>query len=467
MLAVHRSTRIMKLALFAGALALCGIAVGLSATQTAPVVKIATQADLFQPTRVWNAHLTFTADQWKGLEPRQFEATGTGRRPDGETWLQARDGLRNGWTTAKGLEFNYVHATLELNGMRFNDVAVRYKGNATYSPRSIAAVKNSYKIDLNKYVKGQKLAGLSTLNFHNSIADPGWMNEVLAYRLYRDAGVPAPRTTFVRMSLTVPGLYDRKYTGLYVIVENIDSNFVQAQLGMDAGAILKPVTNKPFSDLGGDWAPYNQPYDPKTDLTDAEKQRVIEFCKFVTSASDQDFAARIGDYVDLDAFARFFAVTVWINNWDSILNAGQNYYVYLSPKTRKLAFFPWDQDHSFGNFPPQPGDHAAGSIHKPTPENVRFIDRMMAVPAFRKMYLDRMRELSGTVFRPERFEAQAKEIVSVLRPIVVEEPPKLTNARFDADPLTMFDRVAAGQRGLLPFVSARAKSVAEQLARQP
>ena len=54
--------------------------------------------------------------------------------------------------------------------MRFKDVGVRFKGNATYSPRSIAADKNSYKVDLNKYVKGQKLAGVSTLNFHNSIA---------------------------------------------------------------------------------------------------------------------------------------------------------------------------------------------------------------------------------------------------------------------------------------------------------
>jgi spore coat protein H len=448
-----------------GVVTLCGLGVGLSATRDTASRQITTQADLFQATKVWDAHLTFTPDQWKGLEPRQFAATGTGARPDGETWLLARDGLRNGWTTAKGLEFNYVHATLELGGMRFPDVAVRLKGNATYSPRSVAAVKNSYKIDLNKYVKGQKLAGLSTLNLHNSIADPGWMNEVLAYRLYRDAGVPAPRTSFVRVSLTVPGLYDRKYTGLYVIVENVDSNFVQAQFKSDAGAILKPVTAKPFTDLGSDWAQYVQTYDPKTDLTDAEKQRVIEFCKLVTSSSDQEFAARVGDYVDLDAFARYYALVVWINNWDSILNAGQNYYLYLSATTRKFAFIPWDQDHSFGNFPPQPGNHAEGSIVAPTPGKILFLERMMAVPAFREAYLGKMREFSKSVLQPSRFAAQVKEIVPVIRPIVVEEPPKLINARFDADPLTMFDRVVAGQRGMLPFIAARAQSVSGQLSK--
>ena len=450
----------LRLALVAGGV----LALGLTLGQPARSAQIATQADLFQPTKIWDAHLTFTADQWKGLEPRQVAATGTGAKPDGETWLLASNGLRNGWTTAKGLEFNYVRATLELGGMRFPDVAVRYKGNATYSPRSIAAVKNSYKIDLNKHVKGQKLAGLSTINFHNSIADPGWMNEVLAYRLYRDAGIAAPRTSFVRVTLTVPGLYDRKYTGLYVIVENVDSNFVQAHFTSDAGAVLKPVTVKPFNDLGNDWAQYVQTYDPKTDLTAAETQRIIELCKLVTSGSDSEFAARIGDYIDLGAFAKYFALVVWINNWDSILSAGQNYYLYLSPATRKIAFIPWDQDHSFGNFPPQPGNHADGNILQPTSGRILFLDRMMAVPAFRQAYLAALGELNNTVLQPSRFQAQVTELVAILRPIVETEPPKLINARFDADPLTMFDRIVAGQRGLLPFTAARAKSVAAQLA---
>ena len=100
-------------------------------------------------------------------------------------------------------------------------------------------------------------------------------------------------------------------------------------------------------------------------------------------------------------------------------------------------FIPWDQDHSFGEFPPQPGDHATGNILQPTPQQIRFLERMMAVPDFRKAYLDRMRELSGSVLKPERLAAQVKEIAAIIRPVVVEEPPKLMNARFDADPLTM------------------------------
>src|SRR5205809_3112483 len=93
-------------------------------------------------------------------------------------------------------------------------------------------------------------------------------------------------------------------------------------------------------------------YDPKTDLTGAEKQRVIEFADVLTNGTDAALAARIGEFVYLDAFAKYMAVLVWMSNPDSLLEQGQNYYVHLNPTTGKFAFVPWDQDHSFGQFEP-------------------------------------------------------------------------------------------------------------------
>ena len=57
----------------------------------------------------------------------------------------------------------------------------------------------------------------------------------------------------------------------------------------------------------------------------------------------------IGDYVDLDDFARYFAVLVWLANHDSLLQNGQNFYTYLHPQTNRMHFIAWDQDFSFGN----------------------------------------------------------------------------------------------------------------------
>src|SRR5262245_14271902 len=67
--------------------------------------------------------------------------------------------------------------------------------------RAAHTEKISLKVDLNKFVKGQKLAGITTINFQNNITDIGWMNEVVAYQLYRDAGGYAPRTTYAKVYL--------------------------------------------------------------------------------------------------------------------------------------------------------------------------------------------------------------------------------------------------------------------------
>jgi spore coat protein H len=448
-------------------LLIVGVLTGPWLSAEAPPVQAGlTQDQLFRTTEVRTAHLAFTAEAWKEIQPVQGQPTGRSRMTGGE-WLQGLPGMRNGWAAVRGIEFNYAKATLEFADRTFKDVAVRMKGNGTFNPNSLNVLKVSLKIDLNKHVKGQKLAGVSTLNFHNNISDPGWVNEVLAHRLFRDAGVPAPRTSYVRVYLTVDGLHDRRYSGLYALVENVDTNFLEGRYGTREGVLLKPTTVTPFDDLGDTWSDYVQAYDPKTDLTPADEQRLIAFCKLVTSGSDADFAARVGDVVDIPAFARFMAVTGWLNNWDSILKNGQNYYVFVHPATHKMHFVPWDHDHSFGVFPQQPaGSHSTGRIDPPWPDPVRFLDRLYALPSFRDAYFARLRELSDTILTPERFRAQLQEVSTAIRPIVLVEPPKVQPDRStQALQIQQFDRVMNGEIRLMPFVLERAKFVQSELTR--
>ena len=139
----------------------------------------------------------------------------------------------------------YVHADLEFQGKPFKDVAVRYKGNSTCM--MAGPLKRSLKVDLNDFVKGQKLAGLTKLNFADNVSDPSWMNESVALRRFRDAGVPAPRTTYARVFVTVPGKHDKQHFGLYCMVENVDDNFTSERFGSKKGALFKPGTRSPNS----------------------------------------------------------------------------------------------------------------------------------------------------------------------------------------------------------------------------
>lgn len=387
--------------------------------------------------------------------------------------LQGAAGSRNGLAAAMGIEFDYVHADMEFEGHRFKDIAVRYKGNGTWM-QSQGSLKRSLKVDLNEFAKGQKLAGLTKLNFHCGVTDASLMNEVLSHRLYRDAGVPAPRTAYARVFVTVPGQHEKKFFGTYSLVENIDSTFTEQRMGTKKGAIFKPVTRELFSYLGDNWSDYKQTYDPKTDLSVKESGRVIEFSKLVSNAPDEEFAARLGEFLDLDQAARFLAVTVWLSTLDSILGIGQNYYAYLHPDTRRLQFVPWDLDHSFGQFFIMGSQEQREnlSIHHPWQGENRFLERVFKVKAFKKQYTARLEEFSKSIFQPARLQRQVDEIAAAIRPSLREEA---------GDKLDRFEKAVAGEPvapmgfggfgGSMPavkpikgFVAARASAVTDQIA---
>lgn len=415
--------------------------------------------DLFQITKVWTVDFVFTPQQWKGISPK-YIGFGGGFNA-GASRLQGPEGARNGLSAAGGIEFEWTHANFSIEGRKFTDIAVRYKGNGTFR-QGQSSGKISLKIDLNKYVKGQKLAKLDKLNFANNITDAGWMNEELSYRLFRDAGVPAPRTSYARLYVTVTGEAPREYWGLYSIVEDVDDRFALDRFGTNQGLLLKPVTQNLFHYLGEDWAKYNQTYDPKDDMSEAQVKRVIDFCRFVTSADDEQFAAKLGDYVDLDEFARFLAVTVWLTDLDSILDNGQNFYVFLSPETQKFSFIAWDQDHSFGQF----GRGGSNSqrrnftIFRPWSGSNPFLQRVFAVPAFQELYMAKLAEFRKTIFRPERIIDEVNEIAPVIRPAIEEESD--AKAKW-------FDTVVSDNGSdnynetVKGFVKARAQSVGDQL----
>ena len=387
--------------------------------------------------------------------------------------LQGQEGRRNGLASAMGVEFDYVKADLQFADRKFTNVAVRYKGNGTWM-MSQGSIKRSMKVDLNEFVKGQKIAGISKLNFHNSVTDASWMNEVLSHALYRDIGVPAPRTAYARVYVTVPGKYDKKYLGLYSLVENIDDNFTEERFNTTKGSIFKPVTPELFADLGDDWPKYKQTYDPKDDPSSADTQRVIDFAKLVTHASDEDFAAKLPEFLDLPQFSRFIAATVWLSTLDSILGVGQNYYLYLDPKTRKFQFFPWDLDHSFGQFGLM-GDQSQRnqlSIEKPWRGENRFLERVYKLEAFQKQYRSALKEINETIGRPERITKVVDQVAAAIRPAIKEE---------SEERLTRFEKAAAGENyepmgfggppgmnmGVQPikkFAVERNKSIAGQLA---
>ena len=86
---------------------------------------------------------------------------------------------------------------------------------------------------------------MSQFNLHNSVRDPSFMNEAVAYRLFRDGGVPAPRTAYAKVYITVPGKYDRRYFGLYDLVEDVSKEFAKERFGSCERSASQTGDSKP------------------------------------------------------------------------------------------------------------------------------------------------------------------------------------------------------------------------------
>jgi len=434
--------------------------------------------------RKW--HNSWGEDADKQINAKQIDdgfKSVMGQVAGGKIPLRGTDGERNGIASVLGLEYPDSEVDMEFDGQQFESTSIRYKGNGTYLDAK-GTNQKPFKLDLNDGYPGRKLAGVVKINLHNNITDPSYMNEVIAHQLFRDAGVPAPRTTYTRVYVTVPDLYDRESFGLYSIVENVDKRFIDDRFGTRKGAIFKPVTPFLFKDLGEQWSAYNQIYDPKTELKEEEKWRLIDLCRLVSHSSDYEFASRIGDFVDLDEFARYLAVTVLISDIDGILGSGQNFYLYLHPKSDKFVFIPWDQDHSFGHFKRRSqAQREQLSIQKPWEKNNRFLERLFELDEFKQDYMTYMKVFNDSLFNPERINDQVDALASVLRPAIQEGTPEKielfnrlvswdshhsgingTRAQDTQDTQDDDYKPESGLKPIKGFVSARTLSVDDQLA---
>ena len=422
---------------------------------------------IYQKSNVWRVDLSFSAEGWKGLTPRRFDPMPNFLLPNGLVLVRNPAAPRSGLLGAMGYAFDWTHADLEFGGTRFTNVAVRKKGNV-----ASFVEKCPFKIDLNRFAKGQTLAGLDELTFNNLWWDQSCVAEALAYEFFRDCGVPAPRTAYAWLTVSVAGQSDRKPFGLYLMIEPIDEDFAADRFGRKDVPIFKPVTYSLFEDLGDDWSAYEKIYDLKTKATAEQRRRIVDFARLVTSGTDEEFASRASGFLDMDAFARFLAGNILLSQYDSILALGQNFYMYLDPRSNKLGFTPWDLDSAWGNFWLGTREELANaSIWHPWVGQNRLLERIMGLEEFQEKYRSHLEDLLDRLLVPTRLHKKMDELAAVLRePIASESSFRLQKFEQTVGLKPVEQMPGETRHGLraraypfMRFVEARAKSVREQL----
>jgi CotH kinase protein/RTX calcium-binding nonapeptide repeat (4 copies) len=216
------------------------------------------------------------------------------------------------------------------------DVGIRLKGTGSFRPLS---GKAAFKVKLGHSVPGQRFLGLKTLTLNNMIQDPSMIHEVLAYEVFRSAGVAASRTGYAYVRVN-----DQDY-GVYLNLETLDDvmlprwfestqHLYEGELDEQGGVDVLPGNAGRFSvDEGSE-----------TDLSDLEA---------LIAAVDGggDFSDRVKSVADLRQLTRMWAVEKYVGHWDSYSGVQDssrpnNYYLH-SDSAGIFRMLPWGTDQTW------------------------------------------------------------------------------------------------------------------------
>ena len=214
---------------------------------------------------------------------------------------------------------DYILVKLTIDGQVLDSVGIKKKGVLS----TVLFDKPPIKVDINRFVSGQKYDGLKKFNLQNNYSDPFMQRDKIAYNLYRRAGVVAPRATYAEV------FFKNESLGLYTMIDQIDRTFLKESFASEEGTLIKGKYDSPVEVKYGDIAHYNN---------------------YIDNADGSNFE----DYVNLETYLKLLAIDVLIEDIDSYAYKRHNFYIYYEPKSERMNFISWDHNLAFdvfGNIP--------------------------------------------------------------------------------------------------------------------
>ncbi|MGY8748501.1 MAG: CotH kinase family protein [Pirellulales bacterium] len=406
---------------------------------------------VYEDNYVLQIEMKVSRDSWDSMQPQRGK--------------NARENERLDFAN----EFNYAKVEITIDGQPFPDAGLRFKGNSSYR-FSRGSLKKPFKIDTNRFIKGQKLHGRTKLNLSNAFLDSAFMKEKLAYELYRAAGLPSPQTGWANVVLSVEGIAEKKPLGIYVVIEQMDERYLEENLKGDPqqSILTKPESLDDWEYLGKNPDAY-QRYNLKIGKTNTPTiQRFMETMRLIETAPDREFAEKIQHYVDLEKLAGYLAATSLLANIDSYIGMPHNYYLLLNGPQDKLKLLPWDVNEAFGTFTlGRPAEQLANwDIDRPWIARRRLLERLFKTEQFPKLYRIALIELMEKAFTEKQIFARIEEFKDALSPVIQKLGNKALGSfemGIEGDDRGRNLSVERPTLAIKPFVKQRIRSVEAQL----
>src|SRR5205807_7229666 len=202
--------------------------------------------------------------------------------------------------------------------------------------------KHSINIAVNCQNKDQRVAGYRTLNLLNSNSDPTFLRTAIYQHIARQY-FPAPKANYVRLAI------NGESWGVYVNVEQFNSDFTQENFGSSKGARWKvpgsPGGRGGLAYRGDDAAGYKTAYEIKTKDDPKAWADLINLCKVLNQTPPEKLEKALEPILDVDGALRFLAVDKALINNDGYWVRTSDYSLYEDPKS-KFHVIPQDANET-------------------------------------------------------------------------------------------------------------------------
>lgn len=358
-------------------------------------------------------------------------------------------------TAKNGYEGYIIAQWVKINGVQFDSVGVKYKGNSSYSANQ---VKNPFHIELDHVRPNQAYQGYTDVKLGNGKSDPSMIREALSYDILKNYA-DCPKANFARV--TVNGTY----LGLYTNAESINKAFCADRFFSSDGTLVKcnpetaggPSSGKSnLKYTSADTTTYYTSYEVKSDYG---WQELVELCDSVTNN-----ATNLHKIMDIDRAIWMLAFNNVLVNLDSYSGTFvQNYYLYKDLNHR-FAAVNWDLNMSFGSFSmsgsttggPGGGGLSLTQMQQMTP-TLHFTDtdwplikNMLTIPTNKRKYIAHMKTMLEEMFVTGAYQTTATSMQNTISSAVQADVNKFyTFAQFQAG---MTGNVTGGM-GTIPGIT--------------
>ena len=292
------------------------VLIGSGKFQQSPAAVIDSAEELFAPDNFLEVKIQINPLLWDRLRYQYRDITK--ERKPGEAFKS---------------NYAYLPARVFINDEDLGEVGLRKKGLIGSS----STQRPSLKIKFNHSKKGRKYHGLERLTLNNNIQDPSLVKQYLSYKLFRKAGLPAPRCNFARVYV------NGQYLGVYTNVESIRKQFLKRAFNDSDGDLYEGMIND-----------FREGMYETFEIKDGAGKKMKSIVRAVKALSKEgdDQLNELGQAIDIDQFINFWVLEIITGHWDGYNGNLNNFFVYSSSEDKRLRFIPWGTDGTWSMFNP-------------------------------------------------------------------------------------------------------------------